>query len=512
VEEAFSFFRKIVGAGKYESGNSGFVGARRLLRRNPPARPIGLASPNPFDRISTAPSAYSFVMQHSTFLRFSPWVLAVMILAGLHAPAVEVGVARIDISPREPIRLTGYASRKAPHVAVEQKLWAKALAIGSDREGPAVLLTLENCGIAEETWREVRSRLAKSARLRPANIVIASSHTHSAPATKYWAPNIFLRDLTAEEQGAIDRYTADLINQLEQVALQALQARRPGKLSWAQGQAGFAANRRTKGGPVDHALPVLKAESADGRLLSLVANYACHCTTLGGDNRVCGDWAGYAQEYMERDHPGAVALVTIGCGADANPSPRLGADGGLAFAKQHGEAIATEVKRLLGQAFTPLTSPLRTNAREIGLPFGPHFTRDQWLARSTKDGIIGFHAKKWLARLKRGEALPATLYYPITTWNFGDDLALVFLPGEVVVDYALRLKNELAGQRLWVTGYANYVPCYIPSRRILAEGGYEAESSLWYYDRPARISADAEDLIVTTVHDLLPGSFRRPPK
>lgn len=442
----------------------------------------------------------------------SRWLGCLFSIAAAVAPvalAVDVGVARIDVTPAEPVRLTGYASRKAPHVAVEQKLWAKALAIGSGRERPAVLITLDNCGIAEETWREVRSRLDKSAKLRPANIVIASSHTHSAPATKHWAPNIFVRDLTPEEQGAIDRYTAELINKLEQVALDALKRRQPGKLSWAQGKAEFAANRRTRGGPVEHALPVIKAESADGKLLSLVANYACHCTTLGGEfNRACGDWAGYAQEYVERNHPGSVALVTIGCGADANPSPRGGADGGLALAKQHGEAIATEVKRLLGQDFTPLTGRLTARAKEIKLPFGPHFTRDQWLARSTNGGIVGYHAKKWLARMERGEKLPETLYYPITTWNFGNDLALVFLPGEVVVDYALRLKSELAGQRLWVSGYANYVPCYIPSRRILAEGGYEAEDSLWYYDRPARISTNAEDLIVKTVQDLVPKSFR----
>jgi len=49
-------------------------------------------------------------------------------------------------------------------VGVEQKLWAKALAIGSDREGPAVLITLDNCGIAEETYREVGKRLARAAR------------------------------------------------------------------------------------------------------------------------------------------------------------------------------------------------------------------------------------------------------------------------------------------------------------------------------------------------------------
>jgi putative membrane-bound dehydrogenase-like protein len=424
----------------------------------------------------------------------------------------ELGAARVEVTPAEPIRLTGYASRKAPHVGVEQKLWAKALAIGSDREGPAVLVTLDNCGIADETYREVGKRLAKHG-IKQDRFTIACSHTHSAPATKNWAPNIFVQDLPPEQQAAIDRYTADLVNKLEEVVLDALRQRQPGKLSWAQGTAGFAANRRTRGGPVDHSLPVLKAETASGNLLALMANYACHCTTLGGEfNHVCGDWAGYAQEAIERDHPGAVALVTIGCGADANPSPRGGADFGLALAKRHGEELAAEVNRLLGQNFTPLTNRLQTAIQEVALPFAPHFTRDQWQARSTNAGIVGYHAKKWLARLDRGEKLPESLYYPITTWNFGDDLALVFLPGEVVVDFELRLKRELNSERLWVSGYANYVPCYIPSRRILAEGGYEAEDSLWYYDRPARLSTNAEDLIIRTVKELVPQSFQADPK
>ena len=52
------------------------------------------------------------------------------------------------------------------------------------------------------------------------------------------------------------------------------------------------------------------------------------------------------------------------------------------------------------------------------------------------------------------------------------------------------------------------MPCYIPSRRILAEGGYEAEDSLWYYDRPARLSNNVEDLIIRTVTELVPAGYR----
>ncbi|PYJ00874.1 MAG: dehydrogenase, partial [Verrucomicrobia bacterium] len=439
-------------------------------------------------------------------------VIAGWLCAQAGGLALDIGVARIDVTPPEPIRLTGYASRKTNSAGVEQKLWAKALALGRDQDRPALLLTLDNCGIAEETYQQLVSRLARKARIQPARLVIACSHTHAGPCTTHWAPNIFAEDIAREQQAVIDRYTAQLLDKLEEVALAALRDRRPGKLSWSQGSVSFARNRRVVVGRTaqfgEHALPVLRATDDDGHLRAIVANYACHCTTLGGEfNQVCGDWAGFAQEALERDHPGAVALITIGCGADANPAPRGGADGGLALAKTHGEELAVEVKRLLAQNFTPLPGQLTARLKHLQLPFGPPFGRAQWEERAQKPGIVGYHAKKWLARLVRGEKLPETLSYYVQAWTFGDDLALVFLDGEVVVDYALRLKQELDPARLWVTAYANYVPCYIPSRRILAEGGYEAEDSLWYYDRPGRLSTNIEDLIIKTVHELVPQRF-----
>jgi hypothetical protein len=420
-----------------------------------------------------------------------------------------VGVARVDITPREPIRLTGYAVRRSPSEGVEQRLWAKALAVGQAGEKRAVLVTIDNCGISAGLYRKLVERLQGKTGLAADEVALAVSHTHSGPCTTDWAPNIFAQEIPADQQAVIDRYTGELEDHLEAVAVAAMHDLRSARLSWAQGEVGFAKNRRPGGGPVDQSLPILKVEGSDGNLIALVANYACHCTTLGGDfNKTCGDWAGYAQEFLERDYPGALAFVTIGCGADANPSPRGGSDGGLALARQHGQALATEVQRLLKGTFRPLPGRLRTARKEIELPYSPHFSRAEWEERAKQEGIVGFHARKNLARLERGEAFPAGLYYPVVTWEFGGQLAWVFLPGEVVVDYALRLKRELDSNRLWITAYANYVPCYIPSRRILAEGGYEAETSLWYYDRPARLASETEDLIVRTVHTLLPEAYR----
>jgi putative membrane-bound dehydrogenase-like protein len=437
------------------------------------------------------------------------FLLGLVVAAAVAAPAeksVSVGVAKIDITPDYPVRMTGYAVRKTEATNAAQHIWAKALAIG-DKE-PALYITVDNCGV-QGTMVDDLARRLRSEGVLPERITVCSSHTHSAPMVNGFGVNIFATNVPPEHQARLDRYTKELADRLEQVSRAALKDRKPGHLAWSRGEVRFAANRRTTGGPVDHALLVLRVTDESGKVRAIVANYACHCTTLGGEfNEIHGDWAGCAQESLERDHPGAIALISIGCGADANPSPR----GKLEDARQNGETLAAEVKNLLGRTFVPLKGEPKCQRKQFELPFGKQFTREEWEERAKKSDIVGFHARKNLERLDRGEKLPATLPYRISTWTWGEDLAMVFLAGEVVVDYSLRLKKELDSSRLWVTAYANDVPCYIPSRRILQEGGYEAESSLWYYDRPARLAPEIEDLIVKTVHDLLPKSFVADPR
>ncbi len=419
---------------------------------------------------------------------------------------ILVGVARVDISPTNAVRLMGYAARSqlpAP-TNIAQRIHARALALGAGRDA-ALLLTIDNCILPAAVTQEVRDRLGRRLGLAPERVALSVTHTHSAPCLKGAAPNIFAADMTAEDHVQIGAYTDFLIGRLEEAATAAMKSRQPARLAWGQGSVGFAKNRRTAGGPVDHSLPLLRVTSPDGTLRAVFVSYACHCTTLGGElNAVHGDWAGVAAQAMERDHPGIVALVAIGAGADANPDLR----GTLALAEQHGESLAREASRLLATTLTELTNAPACRLQTVQLPFQPRFTRAQWEARATNSGIVGYHARKWLARLDRGEAPAPTLPYPVQTWRFGDQLAMVFLGGEVVVDYSLRLKRELDASRLWVNAYANDVPCYIPSRRILSEGGYEAESSLWYYDRPQQLAPETEDLIVHTVREQLPDSFR----
>ncbi|MFN9974824.1 MAG: hypothetical protein ACK58T_33520, partial [Phycisphaerae bacterium] len=69
------------------------------------------------------------------------------------------------------------------------------------------------------------------------------------------------------------------------------------------------------------------------------------------------------------------------------------------------------------------------------------------------------------------------------------------------------MNDMFDGDRLWINEYSNDFPCYIPSTRLLREGGYEVDSSMIYYRRPARLTPETEDLICDTVQKLLPHSF-----
>jgi hypothetical protein len=147
--------------------------------------------------------------------------------------------------------------------------------------------------------------------------------------------------------------------------------------------------------------------------------------------------------------------------------------------------------------------------RRIELPFDRLPTRAEWEAEAKGTGAAALRAQFALRTLEAGGTLPEALPYLVQVWSFGRDLAMVFLPGEVVVDYGLRIKREHDGVRLWVNAYANDVPCYIPSRRVWEEGGYEAAGAMVYYNRPARFDGTQETRIIAAVDALLPGEFRR---
>lgn len=418
----------------------------------------------------------------------------------------QVGVAAVDITPEYPVRLSGFGFRRTESEGVTQRIWAKAMAI-ADAEGrdPVVLVTVDNVGAPDAVVTEIAKRLEAQAGVPRERFALANTHTHTAPMLVGGLSTLFGMSVPDDQQETIHKYTEEFTDKCEQAALAALKDLKPATIEFAIGKATFAKNRRRQGGPVDHDLPMLAIKSPTGELRSVYATYACHCVTLS-HNQISGDWAGYAMETIEHQHAGATALISIGCAGDANPLSDATGDK-VEVAADQGRQIASEVDRLLAGPLRQITAPVATTFNRIILPFDEHPTRQEWEQRAARDDAIGYHARVQLARLDRGESLQTELSYPIQTWSFGDQLAMVLLPGEVVVDYAVRLKQQYDPSRLWITAYANDVPCYIPSERILKEGGYEGAGAMTYYDRPAPLKTGVEELIINEVGRQIPDGF-----
>lgn len=432
-------------------------------------------------------------------LLFSPQQAAVAV----ETEPVPVGVAKIDITPEHPVRMYGYSRRVTESEGVAGPLKASALAIGDHQEpGPVVLLTVDNgstpCNLRDEVFR----RVTQECKIRPERFVLANSHNHSGPNLKG------MKAMEGNEREHMEKYAKQLTDKLVEVVLQALAAREPGHLAWTQGQVGFAINRRVledgkwtgfgeaPDAPVDHSLPVLRVTDIEGNVRAVVVNYSCHNTTLDGKfMQIHGDWAGCAQEMIETAHPGVTSLITIGCGADSNPSPR----GTVELCEQHGRELADEVTRLLKEGdWEPLSGKIAAEMTVLEIPYLDPPEGEATPVELTPSGGAPV-----------AEDLESETFQ-INTWTFGDKLAMVFLSDEVVVDYALRLKSELGADRLWISAYSNEVSRYIVTERLIQEGGYEVRNSLstrLTYGAPEKLAPSMEDRIVGAVKRMLPDDF-----
>jgi len=421
----------------------------------------------------------------------------------------KAGLARAIITPEPGLWLAGYAGRNKPAEGKANDLYAKALAL-QDRGGTRlVLVTLDVIGLPRDLSEEMYQDIRQKTGLPREAVVFACSHTHCSPVI--YGNLMDMYPLTPDQPEKLKKYHEFLRTTVVRLVSDAVTDLRPAQLFYGEGTARFAINRRqpkdksvvigqNPQGPVDHSVPVLAVRDPQGQIRAIVFGYACHNTTLSF-YQYCGDYAGFAQEYVEEKFPGAVALFWTGCGGDANPHPR----GSLELAQKHGRELANAVADVLRRELIPIRGPFRAAYSTISLPLDKLPTKEQLQAQTLdKNHAVRQRAQRLLKQLETtGKLDDHYPYYPVQVWRLGDDIRWIMLGGEVLVDYALRFKKDFGEKRTWVMGYANDVMAYIPSVRVLKEGGYEADSSMIYYGLPTKWSPLIEELIVREVQALM---------
>jgi hypothetical protein len=443
--------------------------------------------------------------------------LLALLLVGLDAcaegPGWKVGLAQVKITPERPVLMSGYASRTRPFEKVAADLFVKAMVL-EDRDGNrGVVVTSDLLGFPASVAEPIGERIHKKVGIKRDLILLSSSHTHAGPRLGLKAP----ADAPAGEGQRTVEYTRSLQDRVVEAVAQAAKRLRPASLSWGGGVVHFVMNRReftptgiilgvNPRGLADRSVPVLRIDGADGKPVAVLFGAAAHNTTLGADNlQVSGDYAGFAQAHVEEKFPGAQAMFLLGCAGDANPYPR----GTMELARKHGQALGEEVCRVLGGKLRPVRGPLRIAFGRAELPLQAVPEAELKKLAAEKRNPRAFAAGQVLALLNKGEKPPAHYACPLTVWQLGDDLTLVGLSGEVVVDYVTRLEKALGPNRLWVAGYCNDVFGYLPSARVLAEGGYETRGL--YSGAAGFFAPKAEEVVVRAVRDLAKQAGRKLP-
>ncbi len=310
----------------------------------------------------------------------------VMFSASAQEPtAWKAGAAAVKITPETPIWMAGYAGRKKPSEGVAADLFAKALAIEDPAGTRLVIVTLDLISVPRTLRDWLEAAVQEKHGLKRSSLLMNCSHTHCGPELRArdW------RTTRPRPRTLPPRNATWPICSRSSSCWWAMPCQRlaPARLDFLRARAGFAMNRRRPTpqgysnapyfeGPVDHEVPVLRVTDPQGKLVAVLFGYACHNTTMG-DYLIRGDYAGYAQQYLEEEHPGMTALFMIGCGADQNPYPRSKEE----LAKYHGRALALAVEAALQTPPKPLRGPLCSALEDVTLDFAPFRRARNWKRR-----------------------------------------------------------------------------------------------------------------------------------
>jgi len=423
------------------------------------------------------------------------------------AEQLKVGVGSRIITPETPVWMAGYASRSSPAEGTLHDLYAKVLAFEDTSGTRSLLITTDLVSVSADFSRRLVAAIQARHDIRREHIMITSSHTHCGPVMLERHMKIY--GLTEEEKEKIAAYVDWLSGTILEAVEGAVADLAPASLGWGIGEATFAGNRRSHTldgvrnahnpiGVVDHDVPVLVVHGPENKVRAVLFGYACHNTTLS-IQEYNGDYAGFAQIEIEAALPNATALFVAGCAGDQNPYPRRE----IAYAEKHGAELAEAVLSTISSGITPVHGPIHAAFAEIPLELSTPPTRDEVERQAESDNVyVQRRAAHLLKQFEKHGELQTHYPYPVQVWRFADTLQLTALGGEVVVDYSLRLKHELGRDKHFVIAYANDVPAYIPSLRVLREGGYEGKDAMLYYLMHGPWAPTIEETIVDAVHAL----------
>ncbi|MEN8229755.1 MAG: neutral/alkaline non-lysosomal ceramidase N-terminal domain-containing protein [Bacteroidota bacterium] len=431
---------------------------------------------------------------------------------------LEAGAAIIDVTPQKPMFLYGYPHVERISEGVHDPLFASALVIDNG-ESQIGFCAVDIIFISKEITTAVRARVQAITGIPGRNLMVSASHTHSGPVT---GRDVFYDPVVPEED---PEYIAYLVERLVQVYTEAFQNKQESRIAITTASGlGVGGNRRSKTDAVDPEVPVIILKnSATDKVFALSTIYCMHPTVLHEDSkRYSADFPGYTRKYIN-EALGKEVVLLYHTGPSGNQSPRHFVQSNTLKEAQRlgfmlGERIVDQVRQTGPDGFKDWVS-LSVQQSEVMLP-GKEFMTIEAAElkvtavknklnmmrlnndpaseiRTTECDWFGAEENRQLTEMAANGKLEQVYQsvLPAEISRVGlDETCFLFLPGELFVEYSLRIKAALPGKS-FVTSLSNGVLSgYIVTEEAEKEGGYEASNSIF----PAK----AGEVIVQHVLDM----------
>ncbi len=380
--------------------------------------------------------------------------------------SLMAGTAKVNITPRTPIPMSGYGGRNDPFKGVHDKLFARVLVM-SDGKTKAALISVELIGISNALWKDVTEALEKKTGIRKEFVLLSAVHNHSGPAINVYEENKAPEVLAYIEElkEKIIAATKDAMNKMVLV-----------NIGVGKGECKMNINRRAQNGkgeitlgmnpygPCDHEVGVIRVEDKSGKPVSVIMNWPCHGVVLGPQNYlITGDWPGAASTYAEKLFgENVIAPLTIGASGDINPlyGPHIDfeSNNSYAFGKDAiGEDLAKESLRVAKELKTFSTGRISALQRVISLP-----------AKEREKEAGKFQ--------QPNSSKNDSLQVRLSAIKIGT-IILTGVSGEVFNEISMKMRSQSPYAFTWMITHCNGSSGYLVTDAAYAEGGYEVNST-----------------------------------
>lgn len=412
----------------------------------------------------------------------------------------SVGYAEADITPAPgQVQMSGFGRERYAQGALAPLL-TQVVVLRDGEHNIGVLITADILGFDRVVVEAIRRASQRKHDIRPENIMFAASHTHWGPAVRFrmsfsiGAPNVWYMGLLEEKvitsiDAAFENLSPAMVD-YGWIDFRGIGCNRrlpvDGKITWGP----------YKEGSFDGHTPIFRVKRMTKPQQLLVVGHACHPTSSGPIQKFSPDYPGAMRDYLVRKLSDTKAVFVQGCGGDAKVVHKDPETGKLVFsadpehAKAAGEKLAMAVlTHLEAGRMVPLEGPLTCALVTGQISYGERWSREEIERLAYPEPTQSGQRSTWLTWTARQSLALSdcsqSFRYDVQVWKLGNRLTVFGMEGEICSPWGPILRAMAPTEQAMVIGYANSTSSYIPDKRIVREGGYEALTSQHAYFLPA---------------------------